>query len=147
METIYKHIPIRRLHARNTADPYEYFAHCIHMRELGEYTPLNSYERFATMMRHFNKHIRRHLEKQQHRYAGSGITTVIHVVYDSPNGSPTIRQQERYIQQWGEHGVNDLLDGKFGCVISPHMLISQCGDTIMLYVNVEWKRLQKLTTS
>lgn len=111
------------------------------MRELGEYVPLHSYERFATMMRHFNKYIRRELEKQYRRYVGSDVNTFIGVVYDSPNGAPTKRQQELYIQQWGEHGVNDLLDRELCCAISPHMLISQYGDTIMLYITVDWKRL------
>jgi hypothetical protein len=143
METIYKHIPVQSLHTYTLSEPDEYFAHCVHLRELGEFVPLRSFNRFATMISHFNTFLRKRLEKHQRRYAGRRFTTFIYFVYDSPNGSPTKKQQERYIQQCGENGVNDHLDRVFGCVISPHLFISESGDTIMLNITVEWHKTPK----
>jgi hypothetical protein len=109
------------------------------MRELGEYTPLRSYERFESMMKHFNKYIRKHLEMQYLRFAKRGRTTYIRFIYDSPNGTPTKRQQMSYINQWSENGINDHLDSEFGCTITPHLLISPSGHMVMLNISVEWQ--------
>jgi hypothetical protein len=115
--------------------PDEQFARCIYLKELGKYTPSRNYEQFCYALKHFNKYIRKHLDR--HRSIRSD-TTYIRFIYDCPSGTPTRKQQKRYIRQWAENGVNDLLDDEFGCYITPHMLISPSGDMFMLYISVEW---------
>jgi hypothetical protein len=124
---------------RKSTNPDEYFARRIYLRELGNYLPMRSYERFSSMVKHFNRYIRKHLERQSSVYIGSGKTTYIQFVYDCPSGLPTAVQQKRYIYQWAPHGINDPLDIAHGCFTTPHMLISPTEDMLMLYITLEWR--------
>jgi len=116
--------------------PAEYFANRVYKRTIGEFTPMRSYERFKSVLKHFNKYIRKHLQRQEPLFRGSDETTYIQFIYECPSGLPTKKQQQSFIYQWAEHGVNDLLDRDYGCFITPHMYLS--GDMIMLNIDVEW---------
>ena len=116
--------------------PAEYFANRVYKHAIGEFTPMRSYERFTSVIKHFNKYIRKHLQRQEPLFRGGDVTTYIQFIYECPSGLPTKKQQQAYIYQWGEHGVNDLLDREYGCFITPSMYLS--GDMIMLSIAVEW---------
>lgn len=138
MESTTTLVPLNLEKTYVRSKPDEYFAYRVHMYEHGKYKPLRSYKSFTTTMNHFNKYIRKHLTKQWPLFNGTKTITCIRFIYDYPSGILS-KHQRRYIQQWGENGINDLLDREFGCTITPHMLVSMDNKLVMLYIMVDWQ--------